>query len=960
MICPNCRSDNDDTATTCFTCGTVLRGTISIRKGSVVAGRYEILETLGKGGMGMVYKAHDRTLDEEVALKLLRADIAADPDMASRFRREIKLARKVRHKNVCGIHEYGEDGPLRFIAMEFIAGVDMRQILKQRGAPPADEAFEIAIQVGEGLQAIHDAGIIHRDLKTPNIMRDAKGVVRLMDFGIAKQAGTEATLGATAIGMIVGTPEYMSPEQARGEKVDFRSDIYALGIVAFEVFTGNVPFRGETPIATIFKHLQEPPPLEGLPAAGIPASAVPVLRKALAKTADERYATAVEMAEALKRARAEFLSRPAPTAAPTETAGAVALESRPQPLPAHGMPTPVPTKVPTSVRTAVGPAAAQVSEARSHTAIERERKGRDRIQALKAACDGMDAALGRGAVEEAAAVLAQAQADLGDTDPLPAFAARIEVARRQAAVQQLLGQAEARLTARSFDEAQQLAQQAQQQDPSNARVRSLLDGIATARERLAEDARRRADEEERRQAEESRQRKEAARRAAEEERKRADEERRRAEDERRKVEEQRRQEAARRAADEERKRADQERRRAEDEKRRAEEERRGAEERQRAEDARRKAGAIASSAAGVEALMAAGDFDGASRALTEAQRAHGKVEPLTALPSRIEAARREAQQAAIRQLLDRAETLAAAQRFGEAIQALQEALRQEPGQVQAKKRLATLEEERKGQELARAVAALELLVSRGHLEQAKSELQAAEKTYGKIEALKRLRKSLQEIEKKQAAATAAPRPALEVRPAEPTRPAAQPVRPAAELTRPVAEPPRPAAKPAGPARSVGMYVALGVVAVALVAGGVAWQRSHNGDTTPDAVPSVEPEPGPSADAGGTPSSLPSPSPVPPPSLAPASGSGLLIVDALPWGEVTEVLDSKGKRQSLGESPFTPLVLSLAPGDYKITIKNPGSAKPATLTATIKGAGVERKTAEFRRIDADEYLKKAGF
>jgi len=339
MICPHCRSDNDETATVCFTCGKVLRGTASIRKGSVVAGRYEILETLGKGGMGMVYKAHDRTLDEEVALKLLRADIASDPDMASRFRREIKLARKVRHRNVCGIHEYGEDGPLRFIAMEFIAGVDLRQILKQRGAPPPDEGFEIAIQVGEGLQAIHDAGIIHRDLKTPNIMRDAKGVVRLMDFGIAKQAGTEATLGATAIGMIVGTPEYMSPEQARGEKVDFRSDIYALGIVAFEVFTGNVPFRGETPIATIFKHLQEPPPLEGIQAAGLPAPAVPVLRKALAKTADERYATASEMAEALKRARAEFLSRPAPGMAPPVMIGAVAVA--PQVQPARSMPTPL-------------------------------------------------------------------------------------------------------------------------------------------------------------------------------------------------------------------------------------------------------------------------------------------------------------------------------------------------------------------------------------------------------------------------------------------------------------------------------------------------------------------------------------------------------------------------------------------------------------------------------------------
>src|SRR5216684_2763788 len=167
--------------------------------------------------------------------------------------------------------------------------------------------------MAEGLQAIHDVGIIHRDLKTPNIMRDAKGVIRLMDFGIAKEGSEEGTGGSlTATGQIMGTPEYMSPEQGRGERIDFRSDIYALGVVDYEMFTGQVPFRGDTPVATIFKHIQDPVPLEGGLASRIPGSAVPLLRKALAKDRTARFASAGEMAEALRQARAAAAGSPPP------------------------------------------------------------------------------------------------------------------------------------------------------------------------------------------------------------------------------------------------------------------------------------------------------------------------------------------------------------------------------------------------------------------------------------------------------------------------------------------------------------------------------------------------------------------------------------------------------------------------------------------------------------------------
>ena len=273
---------------------------VDLRPGTVFHGRYEILGPLGRGGMGMVYKARDRRLDEVVAIKVLRPDFGGDPAMAARFRSEIKLARKVRHRNVCAIHDYGEDGGLLYISMEYVEGVDLKQVLKQSGALASDRGYEVAIQIAEGLQAVHDAGIIHRDLKTPNIMSDGAGIARLMDFGVAKRVGEGA---ATVTGQIVGTPEYMSPEQAQGHKVDTRSDIYALGIVLYEIFTGQVPFRGETPISTILKHLNDPPPLEGPQAAGIPGSLKPVLRRCLAKDPADRYATAREVGDALREAR---------------------------------------------------------------------------------------------------------------------------------------------------------------------------------------------------------------------------------------------------------------------------------------------------------------------------------------------------------------------------------------------------------------------------------------------------------------------------------------------------------------------------------------------------------------------------------------------------------------------------------------------------------------------------------
>jgi len=295
--CPACRAENDEAAEICRKCG---KGLYALTDGSVLAGRYEIVQPLGKGGMGLVYKARDRELKEVVAVKVLRSE--RTEELARRFVAEIRFARKVRHPNVCAIHEYGQDGHLRFIIMEFVEGLDLKQLIRRQGPFPPLEALETATQVAAGLSAVHAAGIVHRDLKTTNIMRDSKGVIRLMDFGIAKQYDSDSASGATATGQILGTPEYMSPEQARGEKVDARSDIYALGVVLYELFTGEVPFRGDTPIATLMKHIQEPPDLTGPKARRIPNIARPVLACALEKHRERRYRDASAMLLGLRDA----------------------------------------------------------------------------------------------------------------------------------------------------------------------------------------------------------------------------------------------------------------------------------------------------------------------------------------------------------------------------------------------------------------------------------------------------------------------------------------------------------------------------------------------------------------------------------------------------------------------------------------------------------------------------------
>jgi serine/threonine protein kinase len=280
MTCPSCKAENRPGAWGCRRCQKALPTLVA---GDVVVGRFEILGLLGTGGMGVVFKARDRTLEETVALKTLRAEIDATDEMANRFRSEIRLARKVSSRQVCRIYEYGVDGALHYISMEYVDGVTLKDLLRESGGLPVDVALDIASQIAAGLASIHDVGIMHRDVKPANVMRTRTGLVKLMDFGIAKQIGG-VTL--TAAGKAVGTPEYMSPEQVTGQKLDLRTDLYTTGIVVFELLTGVSPFRAESPLEAAHKQVTEAPNLQ---TPGIPATMVPVLSRALAKNREARF-----------------------------------------------------------------------------------------------------------------------------------------------------------------------------------------------------------------------------------------------------------------------------------------------------------------------------------------------------------------------------------------------------------------------------------------------------------------------------------------------------------------------------------------------------------------------------------------------------------------------------------------------------------------------------------------------
>ncbi|MBW2523914.1 MAG: serine/threonine protein kinase, partial [Deltaproteobacteria bacterium] len=226
----------------------------SVKEGSRIADRFVVRKKLGAGGMGAVYLATDEQLGEPVALKVIAGLSLLDPSAADRFRREASAARKVSHPNVVRLHDIGESAGMLFLSMEYIAGTNLAQLIHRHGVLPLDLLRGLTVEVCQGLQAAHDAGVVHRDLKPSNILIDEHQHAKIIDFGLARLAQLE---GMTATGAILGTPEYMSPEQVRGQPADARSDLYSLGAMLYHALTGQPPFTGESAIAVGFAHCSQ-------------------------------------------------------------------------------------------------------------------------------------------------------------------------------------------------------------------------------------------------------------------------------------------------------------------------------------------------------------------------------------------------------------------------------------------------------------------------------------------------------------------------------------------------------------------------------------------------------------------------------------------------------------------------------------------------------------------------------
>jgi eukaryotic-like serine/threonine-protein kinase len=321
MKCPNCSLDNPDTQRFCGDCGTPIDGNppaapgdpdltetqfvpaIELRTGAVFAGRYQVIEELGAGGMGRVYRVLDRKLDEEVALKLIKYDLAYDRRTLERFRDELKTTRQVVHKNVARLYDLNEAGGIPYITMEYVRGENLRRLIKKVGRLDAAQAVRFATQICRGLAEAHRRDIVHRDLKPHNIMIDEDGSALVMDFGLARLM---SSVERTEKGAVEGTPAYVSPEQIEGQAADRRSDLYSLGIVLYEMVTGHPPFKADSPGALAMKHLTELPrnPRETNP--DVPAALSRVIMKCLEKSPERRYQSAEQVLTDLDRVEREI------------------------------------------------------------------------------------------------------------------------------------------------------------------------------------------------------------------------------------------------------------------------------------------------------------------------------------------------------------------------------------------------------------------------------------------------------------------------------------------------------------------------------------------------------------------------------------------------------------------------------------------------------------------------------
>lgn len=373
-ICPQCGTEYPANERFCPRDGTALRSQSGDTDlvGSVIAERYHIMKKLGEGGMGQVYLAEHVKMGRKSAVKVMNPGMVKDVDAIARFNREAANASRINHPNVCGIYDFGETPEgIIYLAMEFIEGQSLTSLIASQGALPPMRAAEITRQTAEALGVAHDMGIVHRDLKPDNIMiartRDGGDLVKVVDFGIAKATGNESQK-VTKTGLVVGTPEFMSPEQLAGDPLDGRSDLYSLALVSFNMFTGRLPFPGETSQETMIMRLTDHPKTlaEMKPDVAWPADVQVAFDKALARNASDRFQTAPEFGRALFTA-VERMPHSQATQAGTHIVGAVATPKN-APTVAAAIPA---TRVatPTDVMGATKSPAAPASVSKSKTPV---------------------------------------------------------------------------------------------------------------------------------------------------------------------------------------------------------------------------------------------------------------------------------------------------------------------------------------------------------------------------------------------------------------------------------------------------------------------------------------------------------------------------------------------------------------------------------------------------------------